>query len=278
MERSDFFEQKSEQVITWKNEGKMIKATLKEQANEILDSITDSEGIIDGKKLADTWFPIVNKDIFLSYSHDDEDLALILAGMLKDLFGLNVFIDELVWGSADELLKAIDEKYCIQSNGNYNYNKRNLSTSHVHAMLTTAIARAIDQTETVFFLNTDKSAYKLEGVFSKERTLSPWIYEEIMLANVLRKRDWDEHRQSLVNEAYHFEKSLQVSYLLETDGFTKITFLDLVNWYKAWEKRKVNDTGRYGTVFLKEYEKIKHPLNVLYELSLGVDETRELIH
>ena len=270
IQNSDLIIGKSEQLARWKQQGENIKKTLESQVKEILHEVTNADGVIDGEKLSSTWFPISNKDVFLSYSHNDEELALTIVGILNDVFGLRVFIDSLVWGSADSLLKAIDNEYCKQSDGNYNYTKRNFSTSHVHAMLSTSIMRAMDQAEVIFFLNTANSNYKLKDGFSKEHTLSPWIYEEIMCATMLREKSWQMHRNERLEEAVHFEKSLNVAYPMKTDDIPNITFKTLGEWSKEWDKRQKNDLGRYGTLLLKDYEKIKHPLNVLYEMMFGV--------
>lgn len=271
IQKLDFCTKGSERVEKWKKQGEIIKAELQQQVEALLSEVTNSEGVIDGEKLSKTWFPIENKDVFLSYSHNDEELALIMAGILKDIFGLNVFIDTLVWGSADRLLEAIDNDYCMQSNGNYNYKKRNFSTSHVHAMLTTSIMQAMDKSEAIFFLNTPNSTYMLKKGFTGEHTLSPWIYEEIMCATLLREKSWESYRyrNERIDEATHFEKSLNIAYPLKTDRFKEISFMTLVEWSKAWDDRKKSGNERYGGLFLKEHKKIKHPLNVLYEILLG---------
>lgn len=182
IQNTDFFCENQEYIKECKKRGELIKEKLKNQLVDILAAVTDANGIIDGEQLSNTWFPIAKKDVFISHSHNDEDLALTIAGILNDKFGLSVFIDTTIWGSADELLQAIDDKYCMQENGTYNYAKRNFSTSHVHAMLTTAIMQAMDHAEAIFFLNTSNSTYRLKNAFAKEHTLSPWIYEEIVCA------------------------------------------------------------------------------------------------
>ncbi len=270
IQNSDFFDQNQKYIEECKGQGNHIKEELQKQVEIILSSVTNSEDIINGEQLSDVWFPVMNRDVFISYSHDDEDLALTIAGILDEAFGLSVFVDATIWGSADCLLKTIDDEYCMQKDGTYNYNKRNFSTSHVHAMLTTSIMRAMDQAEAIFFLNTSNSTYKLENGFSKEHTLSPWIYEEIVCAKLLRERSWEEYRTIRMNEAYHFEKTLNVAYPYDLKEYKTITFADLVEWVKAWEKRKVAGNGKYGTLFLETHEKIKHPLNVLYEIMFGV--------
>lgn len=45
------------------------------------------DGSIDGTNLSDEWFQKIQSDIFISHSHNDENLAYALAGWLKDTFG-----------------------------------------------------------------------------------------------------------------------------------------------------------------------------------------------
>jgi hypothetical protein len=123
--------------------GKTIKSTLEGFV---------TKGVVNGTKLSEHWFPTVKADIFISHSHTDEDEALRCASWLKDTFELDAFIDSSVWGYADDLLKQIDNDYCLNQGGEtYSYEKRNGSTSHVHMMLATALSEMIDRTECVFF-------------------------------------------------------------------------------------------------------------------------------
>lgn len=56
------------------------------------------------------------------------------------------YLDECIWGSADKLLRIMDDKYCWQpERKTFSYIKRNLTTSHVHAMLSAAIYSVMDK-------------------------------------------------------------------------------------------------------------------------------------
>ena len=203
------------------------------------------------------------------HSHNDQELALILAGWLKDKFDLKVFVDEVIWGSADELLKAIDNQFCRKKDGTYDYSKRNLTTSHVHAMLTTAILNSIDNSETVIFMNTDNSVPKVESTIQEngQYTLSPWIYEEIIATTVLRKRDWLEHRDTPI---YEFaEKLPQISYKLPLEHLKEISINDLRLWEENYNRAKMARKEIYGGLFEKNPD---HPLNYLYSTVLGFKE------
>lgn len=192
----DYSLESSAEIEKWKNMGQQSKLEFAESTDSILERYVKGE-ILYGSALAEEWFEIIKSDIFISHSHNDQELALVLAGGgLKDKFNLKVFLDEVIWGSADELLLSIDNRYCKKTDDTYDYNKRNLTTSHVHAMLTTAILNSIDKTEVVLFLNTENSVPKIENVISESGnyTLSPWIYEEIVATNILKRHDWREYR------------------------------------------------------------------------------------
>ena len=111
-------------IAEYENRGKKRLEYLHDNVVDILKEHV-SEGIIDGTELSKTWFKCIKTDVFLSHSHNDAKLALLLAGRLEKNMGINVFLDEVIWGSADKLLKAIDDEYCISdiNEDTYDYKK-----------------------------------------------------------------------------------------------------------------------------------------------------------
>lgn len=153
---------------------------------EILRFVTDEHGVIDGSNLQNLNFPFAHPhyDVFISYSHNDEELALYLTAYLRNK-RLNVFLDSTIWNSADGLLNAIDRQYSwAEDRIHYDVTKRNFTTSHVHAMLSMAMLEAIRRSECCLFIESPHSLTLKSGVETK--TLSPWIYEEASYINTIQ--------------------------------------------------------------------------------------------
>ncbi|MDM1546228.1 toll/interleukin-1 receptor domain-containing protein [Ignatzschineria indica] len=153
--------------------------------------LDDSNEIFSADRIQEKLFPTIkDNDIFLSHAHKDEDDVIKLAIYLEK-YGLNVFVDSLVWGNARDLLKAIDTKYCWQkSSKTYNYHQRNHTTANVYMILNTALHKMIDQSELFLFLGSE-TAVKVKDVINnsnKESVRSPWIYSELMFANQVQRR------------------------------------------------------------------------------------------
>lgn len=161
------------------------------QKQQIEDSLNDfyiNEDTLNGRDMKDRWFPIVEADVFLSHSHKDEKTIIALAGFLYEVFHIKSFIDSSVWGYANDLLKKIDENHCQSTGpGQYDYDKRNYSTSHVHLMLNTALLEMLDATECVIFVETPNTIQSVAETV-KKGTYSPWIYSELNLINFLRTK------------------------------------------------------------------------------------------
>ena len=157
---------------------------------------------------------------------NDEGAALFLYQWLTS-HGLTCFLDSTIWNSADKLIASIDKEYCRTSDKNhYDYHKRNISTSHVHAMLSMAMLEAIDRSECCIFIKSNASVPLGDGI--KEQTLSPWIYEEnLFMSKICRKRSQRLLRTRCFSEGGRLtENILKISYDLQ-GKFKPITGDDL---------------------------------------------------
>ena len=152
--------------------------------------VIPSDGIIKGDTLKDAYFPSglfdgSNYDVFISHSHNNEKEAHLLAAWLKKYKKLSCFVDSFAWGSADQLLKEIDDKYCYRKHSKtYDYKKRNFTTSHVHAILSMALLETILRSKFCVFIESSESVPLNSGL--KKKTLSPWLYEEIKYMQLLQ--------------------------------------------------------------------------------------------
>lgn len=221
---------------------------IKEEVEEVLNTYINNDGSIDGDRLREEWFPKIDVDVFISHSHNDEDIAIKLGAWLYKNFGLKSFIDSFVWGSADKLLSIIDKKYCMNKSGNYNYEKRNFSTSHVHMMLSIALGMIMQKAEVVIFLNTSESI-SVEDTINK--TNSPWIYYEVFSANVIEKVIPKRYEKELKSIKDHYEFSqkkeeLNIKYELDLSKFIRLDGSDLQTWKNKHVKKE-------------------HPLDTLYK-------------
>jgi hypothetical protein len=214
----------------WHYEGLKVLEESKTAVRQSLRTFLNASGRIDAGAVKDHWFPQINADVFISHSHQDEQLAIKLAGWLSKQFGLKPFVDSCVWGYSDELLKQIDDTYCSSGPGSYIYELRNGSTSHVHVMLLSALAEMIDRCEALFFLNTPNSISSAE---SKKNTGSPWIFSEISLTKVIRRQTPAAHRagfDKLASLVVEKRRDLAVIYELDTSGFSYIDATTLESW------------------------------------------------
>ena len=219
-------------------DGESIVNDYKELIASKIDSFVLNNGKIDGIKMQSTWFPKINADVFISHSHQDERLAIALAGWLKSRFGLNAFIDSCVWGYSNDLLKQIDEEHCKTGDSLYSYDSRNYSTSHVHMMLASALTMMIDKTETLFFLNTPQS---LSADDIKKKTMSPWIYYELTTSRYIRKPKPSRLIPHALNEDFKLIKKAapNIEYTVDFTDFITLDGNKLKEWSECTESQGV---------------------------------------
>ncbi|WP_299124523.1 hypothetical protein [uncultured Tenacibaculum sp.] len=213
----------------------------KAKAKKTLDEFMLNNQSLSGTKILENWFPKIDAHIFLSHSHIDKKKAIILAGILFNKFGIKTFIDSCIWGYSANLLRNIDDNYCLNTEDeSYNYTKRNYSNSHVNLMLSTALNRMIDNSECIFFLNTPNSISSNEVI---SRTKSPWIFSEIATTQIIRKKT----PERLKPKTRMFSKGIQtnesatnlltVEYDLELSHLANFNLNDLKKWKKLTSKK-----------------------------------------
>ncbi|MGK3191556.1 hypothetical protein [Enterobacter soli] len=175
-------------------------------SNEDIDSkIFDAvNGEISAKTLADSLFPDSEPHIFISHSSKDVNLAIRLANTLYEKYDIISFIDSQLWGHIDYALKEMHEKHCkIPGSSSYYYGKSNNLLSHMHAILSMALMRVMDNADGVIFIESGNSIYQYMGedtinprdaIEKKSETLSPWISSEVNFANNLRSKGHKDRR------------------------------------------------------------------------------------
>ena len=193
--------------------------------NELRNLIKGERGIINGEKLRDFVFPTDEFDVFISHSHDDLEIAKLFAVWLEEKCGLSVFLDSFVWSSADGLLQEIDNLYCKQQNGLYSYYRRNYSTAHIHTMLSMSIMEIIKQTRIGVFIDSSHSLnlHKLRKN-NQAKTLSPWIYQEIMFMRLFA----DKKSSTRMFSRENLNKNFQIAHSVDLSDFTLLTVKDLI--------------------------------------------------
>lgn len=257
-----------EQFNKYKKIGETPLAKKIDAANKHIFDYIDENGVLEGDIIQDTWFPRMQGkfDIFISHSHNDKDLAFALAGWMKEKFKLNCFLDQYVWSSADGLIKKLDNLCLRPKEKHYNYRDRNMTTSQVHAMLTSAILQIIDDCDILFFLNTPNSVEIIDNVH--EYTLSPWIFLEIGFSKVVKKKWNNKKRKELARtiKAYSgiTEAAAQMRMRTDTTHLTELNTIKLHEWAKYYERQltRVDYAFMAGQSSKKEHD----PLVTLHKL------------
>ncbi|WP_433863024.1 hypothetical protein [Sphingobacterium thalpophilum] len=239
--KEDFF---GERYHSYLDIGHEIFNKQKKEVKKTLNDFVNHDGSLDGEKMKSNWFPKMEANIFLSHSHSDEELIVAFAGWLKKHFDLKAFIDSCVWGYFMELQRDIDNRF--RGNGKLDYNKVLYVASHVNMMLNTALMQMIDTCECVIFVNTPNSVKANEVV---DKVVSPWIYSELGMTKLIKKKGLNEYRSSVLIENSEYFSELSIEYDLDTNHLTELNNLNLRMWR-----------------LMKNLEKNDHPLDVLYRM------------
>lgn len=225
----------------------------KRNTNGDVDSVLDTD---NANWIMDTWFPQYSADIFLSHSHDDYNLAKKLAAQFESV-GLKVFIDSEVWGYANDLLKEVDNAFCVKSDASdgskiYSYEKRNQTTAQINIILAHALMRMIDLTECFVFLETQNSA--VNACKSKVETMSPWLFHELNVARVVEQRPIK--RRSIFSEGSAMEKLSEsvtgFKFTASTQNMSTLSYAELKPLFRnaRIQHNMFGSDNLYGVKFL----------------------------
>lgn len=236
--------------------GKALYKKYQASFEKSISSYLDPDGILDGAKIEEDWFPQTDFsfDLFLSHSHKDENMMIALAGFLYKELDLSSFIDSQLWGYCDKLQKDVDTGCCRHDdiNNTWNYNDRNVSTSYVHNMLMVALTKMMDSTECFFFAKTASSTLKNQT----NKTLSPWIYTELSVSKMLRPLPKREEKVILFENDGNlktFSLEAQMKFTPPMEHLIKLSWYDIRDWVGIVKRNR-------------EYEHYPHPLDILYQL------------
>lgn len=181
-----------------------------------LSDFCEKDGTIRGYDLIDIWFPSEKYDVFLSHSHIDEKLAYKFSNYLEEKFGIKAFIDSQVWQHMNRLIKTLDKEFAYQEEkGTYDYDVRNVTTAHVHNMLSVALTKMMDACECVFFLNTKNSLVEEIEKTPANQTYSSWIYLEISNISSLRTLIRRKERE-IIEPGYVHDSATEASAVTES--------------------------------------------------------------
>jgi hypothetical protein len=93
--------------------------------------------------------------LFLSYSHTNEEKAVILIGILHKMLEIKTFINSCLEYYAANLSMKIDDSFYLKpSEETDKYSIRGYSTSHFDLILSSAINRMVNNCECNFLYST----------------------------------------------------------------------------------------------------------------------------
>lgn len=219
------------------------KASRKNLRDDIGAKIASGKWVLSGCDIESNWFPQLMNHVFISHSHQDEDLALALAGALKYWMRLDAFVDSSVWGYYADLQESIYQEVTSLRGEVYGAQRLELENSivsHVHCMLTKSLIQMMDQCECLIFLNTPSSIGIRDVRGTSQETYSPWIYTEVEVSRFLRAHE-DPRRPKMRKFAESVEGLAMrtrdiISYPLNLDHMTKVDTDGVWKWICAGNK------------------------------------------
>lgn len=185
---------------------------------------------LDADKLSNFIFPSnSHNQVFISHSHADIHTINVLAYLLYEK-GITPFVDSHVWANMNDLLHEIDNEFCLlDDRRTYDYQKRNISTSHVHMLLFSALFKMINSCECFIFVDTQNS---IQRTAETAKTFSPWIMGELLVSDLIKNnRPQRELYESTAGaESFDYSTGPNLAYRAQTEHLIKVNWADFQEW------------------------------------------------
>ena len=155
--------------------GTLLRKSVPDITTETINRYKKINGHLNASSILDDLFKEYDADIFLSHSHKDSRNVMLFAGYLREL-GFLPFVDSFVWGSADDLLRKINNTYS-RIDGKLNYDEVLRTSPKVYMILNVALINMINRTDKFILLETPQT-------IQRGNTQSPWIYSELLYSKM----------------------------------------------------------------------------------------------
>ncbi len=182
------------------------------------------------EEFINSFFPIIEADVFISYAHIDSDLAMALAGWLKKEFNITTFVDECLWAFGPEILEKFDKSLI-----NDKWIEMFSFISNFNIIITQSLSNMIDKCPLFIFLNTENSNFIRNG---ETKTFSPWLYHEINMSSIYSKR-----------EKLFSENMKVMEFKLNLNHLIYFSDKDLSHIHKDWKNMKKEYIYFYKRLF-----------------------------
>lgn len=251
MNKAYYIDSKELELIVNKENGLAIsyaeKLSLEKAINNLRNRINKTclekgKAQVDAESIWDDWFTSIKADVFISHSSKDGKFAVQFANWLYKNFNLHSFVDSQFWLRIDNLQREFDKKTKFKkkmynSLGKpyeevyYDYNKRNESTAHVHALVSYALTKMIDKTPVFIFIKSNSSISFEESI---EKLTSPWIFHELAIVDLINNQKLKRFTEKSMEK--HFS-NIDVSYPMLGNCLKQLTSKNLTEWYKQTSKQ-----------------------------------------
>lgn len=206
-----------------------------------IDAAVKSLLSLDATEISKMWFRDSQIDVFLSHSRRDGELAKMFGAYLQKTFGLDVFIDSEAWHHMDMMLKELDQKYCVSERNpdgtirTYSYDNRNVTTSHVHMILSHALTKMIDNAECFIYLNTSNSTTRQDD--NSIETASPWLFHELATVEFIEeKQPQFIHENFTCDSADNRSYGPTLRYSVDTKRLRELSLSQVKQWQDRFSR------------------------------------------